>query len=456
MIAIPEEVSARRISRRNLLGLTAAVSVTVPGLASCAKGAGRTGASFGQVDVKPPTQYAKRQNIVLWTSWNSTNGKALDALLKAFNDSQSDIYAQAQFQGNYFDASSKLSAAIQAKKVPDIVGFGDTLWESFFVNDYIEDLDGYADKAFKDSFVPKLAEVGYIKDKFYWVPFARSTPIFYYNKDLFAKAGLPDRGPETWSELREWGAQITKVKVNGKPAKVTSFTGTDDWEFQASVWAFGGSYSDGLDVKIDTGGAVECAEWMRKLIFDDKMAYLEAEYGTNFNNGLVAAYMNSTGALRGTYEAAKFDVGCSPLPKQVDYGVPPGGAGLSILKPVPKERKDAAFEVIKFLSTPESSAKWALSTGYLPVVKDAINQADYAAKLKSDPNVRVAVDQLTKVRQDDAIRAWIPKASPTIYQGLQKIYGDNQPAQKVLSSIADDLREAAKKIEPTYNKYYSN
>ena len=40
------------------------------------------------------------------------------------------------------------------------------------------------------------------------VPYARSTPLFYYNKDLWAAAGLPDRGPETWAELEEWDASL--------------------------------------------------------------------------------------------------------------------------------------------------------------------------------------------------------------------------------------------------------
>lgn len=38
----------------------------------------------------------------------------------------------------------------------------------------------------------------------YWIPFARSTPIFYYNRDAWAEAGLPDHGPETWNEFAEW------------------------------------------------------------------------------------------------------------------------------------------------------------------------------------------------------------------------------------------------------------
>jgi len=452
---MPSAQSFSGLSRRGFLGLAAAAGASVPLLSACGGG---SGSGLKQVDVKVPDKYKKRQNIVMWTSWTGTNGTTMDTLLQKFNDSQTDIYAQAQYQGGYFDAIPKVTAALRAKAVPDLVAFGDTGWQNFFVNGYIEDLTGYMDSGFEDTLQPTLAAMGYIQGKMYWVPFARSTPIMYYNKTLFAKAGLPDRGPKTWTELREWGPELAKIKVsNGETAKATTLQGQDDWEYQASVWEFGGEYSDGLDIKINTDGAVDAAEWFRKLIFEDKMAYLEASYGTAFNTGLIGTYMNSTGALAGTYEsakAAKFEFGCSPLPTQVTGGIPPGGAGISMLKPLPTDRAQAAWELIKYLSTAESSAFWSLSTGYLPVVKDAVNQTDYAAKVKADPNIRVAIDQLPKVRQDDAIRAWIPNASPMIYQALQDIYGNNKATQGVLDDLATKLTTAAQGVQDTYNKYF--
>lgn len=431
-------------------------ALALPGLAAC--GNGSSGSEYGQVDAKVPDKYKKRQTIVLWTSWTKTNGDALNVLLQKFNDSQSDIYAQAQYQGDYFDAASKLTAALRARSIPDIVGFADIVWQPFLENEYLEELSaGYADKKFQDTLEPSLASTGYVNKKLYWLPFARSTPIFYYNKTLFNKAGLPDRGPKTWTELREWGSDIVKVKVSGKPAKVTSFQGKDDWELQASVWEFGGTLSKGLDITIDQGGSLECMEWMRNLIFKDKMAYLEASYGTDFNSGLVAAYMNSTGALQGTAEAAKaakFEFGTSPLPTQKDTGIPTGGAGLTMLKPISKERKDGAWEVIKFLSTPESSAFWSLKTGYLPVIKAAKKNADYADALKSDPNLMTAINQMPKARARDAVSGWVPNADPSIYNALQKIYGNNEPSEKVLGPLAKQLQKSADKIRPKYKKYF--
>jgi sn-glycerol 3-phosphate transport system substrate-binding protein len=442
------------LSRRSLLKLAGAGALAIPALAACSGGGGGGGGGgFAAVDIKVPEKYRKRsQKVVLWSSWNGKPGNLLNNLLNKFNDSQDEIYAQAQFQGNYFDATSKVTAALRAKSVPDIMAFGQTAWQIFFLNETLEELDSYADDAFTSSFYPNLLNAGVIKNKLYWVSFARSTPIMYYNKNLFAKAGLPDRGPKTWTELREWGPALINQKAAGKPVKATELSGGDSWEFEASVWQFGGRISNGLDVTVNKGGAVECADWMRKLIFEDKMAILTRDYGTNFNNGLVGTYMNSTGALSGTYEAAKFDVGVSPLPTQVTHGVPTGGGGLSIFKGIPKERKEAAWEVIKFLSSPESAATWSLGTGYLPVVKEAVNRSEYKTALEKDPNRGVAVAQLAQAGKLDEVDAYVQNASPIIYAGLQKIYGDNQPAQQVLDSVAEQLKAGEEKIKAKYDK----
>lgn len=450
------EAAARRyrMSRRGVLGCGAMVSLGSIGLGACAKGAGGSSSSFSEVDAKPPSKYKGRQNVILWTAYADTNGKTLNALLKKFNDSQKDIYAEAQYQGDYFKLEAKLKSAIQAKKTPDLITFGDTSWESFFLDDILEDMDRRFDKGFVDRFVPGLAKVGIVDNKTYWIPFARSTPIFYYNKDVMKKAGLPDRGPKTWSELRDWGSEIRKIKAHGKPMKTIALMGDDDWQFQAQVWHFGGTYSDGLDVKIDSDGSVDCAEWMRKLIFKDKVSYLASDPLKDFMSGVTATAMWSTGSLTEVRNTAKFNFACSPLPKQVGEGVPPGGSGISMLKGISEDRKDASTEVLKFLSSAESSASWALNTGYLPVVKKAANQSDYLAARKKDSNLNVAVEQMGDIRQDDMVRTWVNNTPQNIYHGLQKIYGNNDSSKKVLSEVASKIRKGAKKIEDDYKKYF--
>ena len=44
------------------------------------------------------------------------------------------------------------------------------------------------------------------------MPFNSSTPILYYNKDAFARAGLdPDNPPATWQEVEAYSKKIIEA-----------------------------------------------------------------------------------------------------------------------------------------------------------------------------------------------------------------------------------------------------
>jgi hypothetical protein len=61
---------------------------------------------------------------------------------------------------------------------------------------------------------------------------------------MFQKVGLPDRGPKTWGELREWGRDL--IRLDGKP-KAHAFTTAANynaWYFRGNVWQWGGRYSN--------------------------------------------------------------------------------------------------------------------------------------------------------------------------------------------------------------------
>ena len=253
------------LSRRTFLGGAAAAVLAPALLSACAKGAS---SKLGQAGLNVPDKYRKRQHkVLLWTTYTTTNAAALNALLTKFNDSQSDIFAQAQFQGTYAASAPKFSSALQAGKVPDVMLLADTYWGHFLLDGVLEPLDGYFDAQFnKENYLPELVNEGVAQGKLYWLPFGRSTPLFYYNRTLFKRLDLPDRGPASWTELRDWGNEISKIKINGKSVKTHAFTGADDWEFEAAVWQFGGRISQGLDVTIDQGGAIDAATFQLGLV----------------------------------------------------------------------------------------------------------------------------------------------------------------------------------------------
>lgn len=452
-------MSLSRPTRRKFLGMTAALGASVPILSSCA-GGGSTSSNrsdMAQVDFEAPGEFSDREhNIVIWSAFGGHNGETMDRLIRTFNESQDDIYAEVQFQGPYEESGPKLRAAMQANAVPDIAVLADTWWGRFLLSDRLEPLDDYFDDTFnKDIYLDSLINEGVADDKLYWVSLARSTPLFYYNRDMFEQLGLPDRGPESWTELREWSDEIVKLKAHDQPVKAHAFKAGDDWMFMAAAWQFGGRFSEGLEVTIDQGGAIDAGEWQQHFIFQDEKAYMTSAPPTDFANGVAATIVDSTGILRSVYENAEFNVGASALPAEVTNGVPTGGAGLVVPRGIPEERRAAAMEVIKYLATPEVSADWTLSTGYLPIVKEAVNEPDLAAKIAEDPNYSAAIDQLPIAEPTDAIRQFLPNATELIIGGMQRIFSSrDEDVEAAFGDVAARLREGVEEIQESYDSYF--
>ncbi|MFG1907603.1 ABC transporter substrate-binding protein [Kribbella sp. NPDC048928] len=435
------------MKRRMFLGVAAGAS-----LAGC--GYRSIDAVYSQPPGSVPKKYGNRVRVVFWTSYGGANGKAVDKLVGKFNDSQDDVFVEVQFQGSYDDVAQKVAAALVAKQAPDLAILSDVTWERFFLNEALEPLNAY----FTDGFGPavfqkKLFGEYVVKGQSWAVPFARSTPILYYNKDAFKKAGLPDRAPRTWSELRSWGPELSKVQAGGRSMRTLAFAKIDgDWQFQGNVWQFGGAYSKGLDVTIDEAGAVAAGEWQRRMVHDDKLAYMAHSPSTDFANGLVAMMQESTGGLKSMTTKAKFPVGVGFIPSEVASGIATGGGGIGMMRNITTERKQAAATFLEFLAEPENSAFWTTQTGYLPVVDAAQDNPDLKKLIADNPNFGVAIAQLAIARQQDAIRLYGRNANVEIYTGLQQIYSDNTQPKKVFAAVAKRLDAIGDEVKRLYEE----
>jgi sn-glycerol 3-phosphate transport system substrate-binding protein len=435
------------MKRRMFLGLAAAAS-----LAGC--GYRSVDAVYSQPPGSVPKKFGNRVRVVFWTSYGGANGKAVGKLVDKFNDSQDDVYVEVQFQGSYDDVAQKVAAALVASEAPDLAILSDVTWERFFLNEALEPLNAY----FTDGFGPavyqkKLFGEYVVKGQSWAVPFARSTPIFYYNKDAFKKAGLPDRAPRTWTELRSWVPELSKVQVNGRSMRTLALAKVDgDWQFQGNVWQFGGAYSKGLDVTIDEAGAVAAGEWQRQMVHEEKAAYMAHSPSTDFANGLVATMQESTGGLKKMTTTAKFPVGVGFIPSEVASGIATGGGGIGMMRNISTERKQAAATFLEFLARPENSAFWTAQTGYLPVVDAARDRPELKKLIADQPNFGVAIDQLEIARQQDAIRLYGRNANVEIYTGLQQIYSDNAAPQKVFKSVAGRLEAIGEEVKRLYEE----
>ena len=445
-----------QVTRRHALGLfgAAAAGAWTLGLGGCNRDYRQ--ASGGSV----PPQYANRLHLVAWHSFGGNLSTALAELVEDFHASQNDIYVELQFQGAYEASQQKLAAGIIAKLIPDLAVLSEVTWRQMHLADALEPLEGYFDSTFSpDDYIQQFITEGTVQGHIWWLPFARSTPMFYYNKDVFASAGLPDRAPDTWDEYLEWVPQINKVPLpSGGTVAPLALAGTySAWVFQGNMWAWNASYSDGLDIKLDSAEGLAAGQWMADFVHQAKGGYLTANQQIDFGNGVAAAATMSTASLTQTAQlaqAAKFDMGTGFLPAHESFGCPTGGSGWGILAAAPDVRKQAAFELMKFLGRPENSATWTIASGYLPIVTEAQSDPRLVELVEKDPNYSTSLKQLPKTKQQDLARLVIPDASNFMDDSFELLYSSSTSVEDVFGRLARKLRSRGGLIEENYHAHY--
>lgn len=103
------------------------------------------------------------------------------------------------------------------------------------------------------------------------MPFARSTPLFYYNKDMFAEIGVTE-APKTWDEFIGYAPQL--VKKDGDTLTQAAFAHPSSgsyiaWLFQGVVWQYGGQYSDAeFNMQLNQGGCIDAGNMYRSSVAD--------------------------------------------------------------------------------------------------------------------------------------------------------------------------------------------
>jgi sn-glycerol 3-phosphate transport system substrate-binding protein len=473
-------VNSRLTRRRFFVGLGAAAGLSAAGLLVQACGGGATsGGSTSATQQAPPsgqnaqptaaptsapTSAAAAQptaqggaasagqlKISYWGSFSGDNGKAEQELANRFNKSQDKIVLDYQFQGSYEQTAQKLSAALAAKQAPDVSLLSDVWWQKFWLGKLLVPANPFMAAAnvkpsdYVDSFINEGTRSGNV----YWIPFARSTPLFYYNKDMFAKAGL-DRAPETWDDLVSWSDKL--VKRDGDKLTVAAFESPNDasyvaWVFQPVVWQYGGRYSDDqYNITIDQPPAIEAGQLFSDLVWKYKVASTPKDIVVDFTNGLGATMMASTASLATIEKTSKFPVGTAFLPKKKQFGCCTGGSGMGILATSSQEKQAAGFQWINFATGDESTIYWSQTTGYMPVRKKAIESDQMAQFYKQHPNFQTAVKQLEKTQPQDWARVGIPNGDQIIGKGIDRIIVTKEDPATVLKDVAATLRKEGEPV----------
>jgi len=391
-----------------------------------------------------PAHAQGRTEIHWWHAMTGQLNEALVTLAKQFNESQAEYEIKPLNKGNYSETLTSAIAAYRQKNPPHIVQVFEVGTQTMMLSGAVYPVwELMRDNAVKidwNDFIKPV--VGYYtKDgKLFSMPFNSSTPIFYYNKDAFKKAGLdPEKPPKSWQEVEAYAKKILAAGA----AKCGFSTGWPSWTMVENMHA---THDQPFASKNNGFGAVEGVELQVNREFGRKhIGALNAwqkdniySYGgragtadPKFVNGDCAMYIQSSALIGGFTRGVKFDWGTGELPH---WGAPYqkatsiiGGATLWVLKGKPQKEYRGVAKFLEFLAKPEQQMWWHVNTGYLAISNTAVKNLEQGYHFVRNPKQYTAFAQLTGL-------------PPTAPRGLGARKAAPAKAERVATANSQGLR----------------
>ncbi|WP_342360991.1 ABC transporter substrate-binding protein [Terrarubrum flagellatum] len=341
--------------------------------------------------------------------------KEMQNLIVRFNKENPDIEVTGVYTGSYDETDIKTRAAIKAGKPPAAVIMSANFITQYHIDDLIQPLDSFAEAdgktpdAFMNQFWPALHGNARVDGKIYGVPFHNSTPLLYYNVEAFKEAGLdPEKPPVTWTDWITVAKKLTKRdgdKVTRWGLMIPGVYDTLGWTMSALNMSNGGQYYNpdfGGEIYYDTPSMLGALTLVDDLIHKYKVMPEGATQMPTINNsffgGQAAMIIASTGSLSFIRQSMKTPYKVAFIPRNLRNAVPIGGASLIIPKGNSPERDQAAWKLIKWLTSPEIAGGWSRFTGYFAPNKAAYDLPEMKSFLAEHPDAKVALDQLAYAR----------------------------------------------------------
>jgi ABC-type glycerol-3-phosphate transport system substrate-binding protein len=386
--------------------------------------------------------------IAFWYGVGGQLQKVIESQAEKFNRAHPGIRVSPFYAGAYGGGGpmqQKLLASIAAGSVPAVVQLEIHATCTFASKGALLPLDelmARSDHDRKDDFLAVLTNTD-CDGKTYGIPFNRSVPILYYNRDRFAKAGLAGP-PKTWTELATMAATLTRDEPGGK---VYGFMPINQWWFfQSMTWSAGGDIL-APDMKRAVFASEAGAAGLR--VWADLIEHGSAQVRSgpteflqtiqDFVNEKTAMYWGSAADM-GAVAAAKFDwrAALSPGFEGRRLVVPQGGANAVIMAKAPADQQKAAWEFVQWWTSPAEAAYWSRQTGYVPVVKRALDDPEFKTFLKANPNHAVAIDELAYSRAASPSPKYF-QVLQLIQRAQQNIISNKAPAMDTLKAVAQQV-----------------
>jgi sn-glycerol 3-phosphate transport system substrate-binding protein len=351
--------------------------------------------------------------IAWWHAMSGELGKHVEKLAADFNASQSDYRIVPSYKGNYTETVTASIFAFRSRSQPAIVQVNEIATATMMaakgaIYPVFELMRDQSEPFSPGAYLP--AVTSYYSDvagNMLSFPFNASTPILYYNKDMFRAAGLdPEVAPKTWPEV---GAAAKRLRSAGAVCGLTT-----SWPSWINVENFSAFHNlplatrangfGGLDAELTFNNPLvvrhiaQLAEWQTTKVFDYGGRGQSAE--PRFQKGECGIFIGSSATRADIKANSKFEVGYGMMPYSPDVqGAPQntiiGGATLWVLRDRPRAEYAGVAKFFAYLSKPEVQAAWHQNTGYLPITRAAFDLTRAQGFYDRNPGAAISIEQMT-------------------------------------------------------------
>ncbi len=423
----------------------------------------------------PASAFAKPVTINWWHAMRSARGEIVEKMIQDFNASQSEYQVVGTFKGNYDETMNAGVAAFRAKKQPHILQVFEVGTQTMMLSGAVYPVyelmkDAGIDVDWSRYLQAVLAYYMNADGNLMSMPFNSSTPIMYYNVDMFEKAGiapLSKTKPITWDELGD----ITKKIVDAKIAPAGMVTAWQSWiqienysAIHNQAFASKANGYEGLDCELQINNPMVINHITRLKSWADTGQFM---YGGQKYQGPkaeflaqnAAVYMDSISGIAKLKTAAKdFKWDAAPLPVEASMTAPQnsiiGGASLWVLNGHSKKEYKGVAEFLKFLASNDMQEYWHKETGYFPITVDAYESLKAKGYYESDPLQEVGISQLNRAIPTKISRGlrlgYFVQIRNIINEELEMVWNGKKSPKQALDAAVDRSNAQLRTFEQTY------
>jgi len=390
-----------------------------------------TAATGGQKSVK----------IQFWNGFTASDGDILREIFDRFN-AQNDKGITVEMDiipwDNLFE---KLAPALATGTAPALLLLGSEYVPEYASTGNIIPMDDFWDWSGlnKEIYAQNVRDAFKYKGTTYGIPMQYNTMYLYWNKDIFAEAGLdPEKPPKTFDELKKYAALMTdKSKqqygfgIALGHSNITNF-----------LWSNGGDWlnSDQTEAACNSPEMIEVLTMLQEFAINGHTPV--GMSGADLDNllfaGQLGMYINGPWLINGCRQNnLNFGIGAVPAANNGNLQVPGGGCAYMVTSSASEEQKIAAYEAVKYWLSKDVLKEWSMRNGFPAWSEEVLADPD----IKNDL-IQNTLGPLTKYGR-------LPFAGMPEYKQMASEYLDPLFEQLMYQQITPE--ECAKKMAEGIN-----